>query len=238
MLASLVLAACGEDKPVPRPVPSPEIVRNAYGLNDGSCWRYRFASGGTSLYATVSVAGPNSTAIAGQTVFVRKFQLESGGLPTEDYFDTSADGEVRLLRHVEGQQNDRVTKRYEDDPEPPLFAKFVYVTAETTRLTVGERWDTTPTPKDLPIESHVWSVLSDAEMVATPTGEVASYKLNYTRSAGTGAPETATHNLVPNFGVARFVDFDGTTYQVCDARVCDATGACTGAASCDALTCN
>lgn len=238
VLASLVLAACGEDKPISRPVPSPEVVRNMYGLGDGSCWRYRFAQGGTSLYATVSVSGPNTTAIAGKTVFVRKLQLESGGLPLEDYFDTSADGEVRLLRHVEGQQGDRVTKRYEDDPEPPLFAKFIVVDADTARLTLGESWETTPTPKELPIERHVWSVLSETDPVDTPSGEQPSYKLNYNRSAGGGAMATSTFNVVPGFGVARFVDFDGTMYQVCDARVCDAAGTCTGAASCDALACN
>lgn len=227
---ALLLGAggCGESPPAMKLVPTPEVVRTVYGLGDGSCWKYRFSQGGTNLFATVTLSGPNETAIAGHSVWVRKYQLESGGLPTEDYLEVGEEAEVRLLRHVEGQQDARVTRRYEDDPTPPLFARFRYDASAGATLNEGDRFETMPTPKDLPIERHVWTVLSENDTASTPGGDQTAYKLQYAR----GANETAVYHLVPNFGFAKITDFAGVTHQVCAARVCDASGACTGAASC------
>lgn len=235
LVSLFAFAGCGGDDGPPRETfPAPDVVRTAYGLNAESCWRYRFSRDGNSLFATVTVSGPNMDAVAGRTVYIQKYQLESGGLPTEDYFDTESNGEIRLLRHAEGAQaQNRVTKRYEEDATPPLFAKFKLDRTGQPILDVGERFETNSTPKDLPIERHVWSVLSNAEMVVTPDGDKAAYKLQYNRETSS----TAVYFVVPGFGVARFVDFSGTTHQVCAARVCDGRGACAGADSCASLVC-
>jgi hypothetical protein len=64
-------------------------------------------------------------------------------------------------------------------------------------------------------------------MVTTSEGEAAAVTMDYRKN---GIPSTWW--LVPGYGFAKFQNFDGTTYQVCAARVCDSTGACTGAPDC------
>jgi hypothetical protein len=233
--AALFLIGCGgEDTPPAPEKPSPAAVRATYGLSPGSCWKYRYSQGGVDLFATVDVEGPNMNAIAGRTVYIRRLRLESGGLPVEDYFDTESNAEIVLLRHVEGRDAaSRVTKRYDEDATPPIFARFRNDAMKNAVMRAGDKFETMSTPKDMPAERHVWSVLAVDEPAMTPMGEMPSYKLQYTR----GTSETALYNIVPNFGAASFVDFAGVTHQVCAARVCDAAGACTGADSCSNLTC-
>jgi hypothetical protein len=232
--AAFGLLGCGgEDTPPPVEQPDAPAVRTAYGLNPGSCWKYRYTQTGVDLFANVDVAGPNDTAIAGRTVYVRSFRLEAGGLPTEDYFDTESDSKVRLIRHVEGQGTARTTKRYEDNAEPPVFAEYHFNSKKEVIMRQGDKFETLATPKDMAEERHVWSVLSDEEQIVTPDGTKPGYKLQYTR----GTSETALYYVVPEFGVANFIDFAGVTHQVCAARVCDASGACTGSDSCSNLVC-
>jgi hypothetical protein len=226
-------AACGEEAPPPRPQPSSAQVRTAFGLGDGSCWRYRFTSQGASLFATVTVRGPDATVIAGKKVFIRSFSLDSGGRPDIQYLDAETNGEVLLRRFDTSDANQRVTYRY--DATAPVFARFDLDASGQVRLR-DERLETDTTPTDGALERHVWTSLPD-ETVMTPDGPATSKKLEYRLTRGQGAPKVALYNLVPGQGIARFVDFDGTAYQVCAQRVCDGDGQCTGAPSCAELQC-
>ena len=236
-LFALGLAACGGGNKSEKPVPTPEFVRDNYALGGGSCWRYRFTSMGVPRFATASVEGPNEQSIAGHTVYVYSFRLESGGLPEEWFFDTEADGEIRLLRSTEGQQMDRQTYRYEGAEQPPLFAKYEFdLAGQNGELAPGERFevDTIPEVCDASsgdcmmgeTERHTWTVLGE-EMVNTPDGEAQALSLEY-RLRG----RTARYAFVEGKGFASFTDFDGTIYQLCGQRVCDSAGTCTGAADC------
>jgi hypothetical protein len=101
-------------------------------------------------------------------------------------------------------------------------------------MKTGDRFDVTAMPRELPAEMHEWTVLNDAKMIVTTGGETkVGYDLQYRINAGT----PSTWQIAPGFGVANFVDFEGTTHQVCDARVCDSSGTCTGAADCTQLAC-
>lgn len=228
-LSSLLLAgACGSDPPPEKEVPSAETVRNLYGLNPGSCYRYRQL--GQNLYATIDISGPNTNSIAGRTVYVRKYSLDAGGRPVEEYFATDGEGELRLIRKVDNMGN---VSRYEADANAPLFAKFAFNTKMEAIMKKGDRFSTTATPKDLDPEMHEWTVLDDARSIVTVNDEMKpGYDLQYRINGGT----PSTWRIVPNFGLANFV-LDGITHQVCDARVCDASGTCTGAADCATLAC-
>lgn len=245
LVAAALPAGCGGEDPPPKEVPTPAQVRDFFALNNDSCWRYKFIKSGATLFARVDVAGPNDTSIAGETVYVRKFRLESGGLPAEWFLDTEADAEVRLLRSTSGtDQASRETRRYDTAPAP-LFGTLAYDRAGAAELEEGARFTTESTPmlctgEDQTcaagnLERHEWTVLG-TESVTTPDGDKDAVKLQYRITADTGGG-TANYFLVPGLGIAKFTDFDGTFYQVCDWRVCDATGACVGAESCAALTC-
>jgi hypothetical protein len=225
---ALLAGACGGDPPPPKEVPAGDIVRTLYGLNPGSCYRYEQL--GQRLYATFDVAGPNTNSIAGRTVYVRSYRLDAGGRPVEEYFATDAEGEIRLIRKVDNMGN---VSRYEMDEVAPLFAKFEYNIKKEALMKTGDRFMVTAQPKDLPAEMHEWTVKSDAKMIVTTDGEKVGYDLQYRINAGT----PSTWQIVPGYGVASFVDFNGVTHQVCDARICDASGVCTGAADCLQLAC-
>ena len=245
-LAGLALAtACSGEDPPPVQVPSPTEVRDYFALNNDSCWRYKFIRSGANLFARVDVTGPNDTSVAGKTVYVRKFALESGGLPVEWFLNTEADADVRLVRATSGRdRTTRETRRYDADPTP-LFGTLEYARSGEVQLEEGARFtvETTPTLctgeeqtcADGTLERHEWTVLG-SEAVSTPDGEQQAQKLQYVITADTGGG-TANYFLVPGRGIAKFTDFDGTFYQVCDWRVCDSSGTCVGAESCAALTC-
>jgi hypothetical protein len=225
----VLAAACGSAQTVPpRETPKPEIVRQTYGLDSGSCWQYKV---GDVPRATVTIAGPDVNAVAGHTVYVEKYQPLAGGLPTEDYFDTEANGEIRLLRHIEGQADMRVSKRYDTDPMPPLFARFTLDAMKNAVLSKGDKFEVNTTPMGMAPEHHAWSVLATDDMVSTTEGMKPAYKLLYNRGN-----ETANSWIVPGYGVAKFQDFTGAFHQVCAARVCDAQGTCSGA-DCASLAC-
>lgn len=229
LTAALLAAACSSDPPPAKMVPTAEEVRSLYGLGPGSCYRYEQL--GQRLFSTFDIAGPNTNSIAGRTAFVRKYSQDSGGRPVEEYFATDGDGEVRLIRLV---GSDGSVKRYETNDVAPLFAKFEYDKTDVV-LQVGDRFEVTAQPKDLPAEMHEWTVLSDSQPAVLPGGMSATgYNLQYKINGGS----PTTHLVVPGFGVASFTDATGKTHQVCAARVCDAAGNCTGAESCSQLICN
>lgn len=212
-----------------KPVPAGDVVRSMYGLNPGSCYRYEQL--GKNLFATFDISGPNTNSIAGRTVYVRKYSLDAGGRPVEEYFATDDNGEIRLIRKVDNMGN---VSRYEMDATAPLFAKFVYNTKNEALMKTGDRFEVTAMPKDMPAEDHEWTVTSDAKMIAVLNGEQkVGYDLQYRINSGTASK----WQIVPDFGVASFTDFEGTTHQVCDAYVCDSTGTCTGEHDCMHLAC-
>ena len=229
LLALLFPFGCGGREMPPVEVPTKEQVRDFYALNADSCWLYAYNN---NLRLSITVSQPNDRVIAGKTVYIVKFnRLTGGGLPDEWYLDAETAPEIRLLRNVSGASEDvRMTSRYE--MTGPLFAKFVFDAMKQTTLMVGERFETETMPLDrdgnaLPLEQHRWTVQSNTEMVTTSDGMKAAVTLDYRKN---GTPSTWW--LVPGYGFAKFQSFDGTTYQVCDARVCDSTGACTGAPDC------
>lgn len=246
VLTSLGVVACSGDDPVEREVPTPAQVRDYFALNDGSCWRYRFQQGAATLFARVEVSGPNMQSVAGETVYVRKFTFESGGLPREWYLDTEADGEIRLLRATSGlDRTSRETRRYEETA--PLFGALEFDVQNQFGLEQGDRFTTESTTPELctgedqscapgPAERHEWTVTSTDEEVTTPDGQEVAVKMNYRVSDDEGS-RTEVYSLVPGKGVARFTDEEGTVYQVCAWRVCDSAGACIGAPSCAELDC-
>ncbi len=248
VISTATLTGCSGEDPPAVEIPSPAQVRDYFGLNADSCWRYRYKQGSANLYRRADVAGPNETSISGHTVYVRKLAYESGGLPVEWYLETELNGEVRLLRSATGRDRDaRETRRYETEPTP-LFGALEYDFSGNIDLKVGTRFTTETATPDLctgmeqscapgPTERHEWTV-SNTEMVATPDGEEMAIKMNYKVTDDTRTT-TEVYWLVPGKGIAKFTGDDGTVYQVCNWRVCDAAGACTGAANCtDMLTCN
>ncbi len=224
---------CGRREKPPEQIPTKEQVRDFYALNANSCWLYRYNQ---NLRLSITVSEPNNRVIADRTVYILKFnRLTGGGLPDEWYLDAETSPDILLLRTVTGAAEPRETAKY--DEMPPLFAEFILDTMNEAGLTVGERFETETTPLDkddnpLPIEQHRWTVQRDDEMVTTSSGAATAVTLEYRKN---GTPSTWW--LVPGYGFAKFQQFDGTTYQVCDARVCDSSGACTGAADCLSLEC-
>lgn len=234
LLPLWALVGCGGREKPPVEIPTKEQARDFYALNAESCWLYRYNQ---DLRLSITVSPPNDRVIAGETVYIMKFnRVTGGGLPDEWYLDAETDAEIRLLRSVVGStQETRVTSRYET--VAPLFAKFVLDPMKNASLELGARFETETAPLDqdgneLPLEQHRWTVQQLDEMVTTSSGSAAAVTLEYRKDG-----MTSTYWLVPGYGFAKFLDFAGTTYQVCDARVCDSTGACTGAADCAQLDC-
>jgi hypothetical protein len=84
----------------------------------------------------------------------------------------------------------------------------------------------------VPIE-HKWVVLNRMASVATSSGAASAIEMTYKHGT-----KLSTYRLVPGYGMASFIDSTNTSYQVCAARVCDSSGACTGASSCANLVCS
>lgn len=234
-LASLAsVAGCGEDPAPVDPVPTAAEVRSYWGLNPGSCYRYRYTPAGAQIpaHGTMTILGPNTQRIAGKTVYIQSFQLDVGGEPGEFLLDAdTTPGELRLLQFGEGSGPMRVTQTY--DESPPLWTKLEYA-ADGSVDFADDVFTTQSTPRGgSGAVEHKWIVLNKADMAATPDGVKPAVKLSYSRS-GIG---TSFYYLVPGFGIANFTDSNNTTYQVCAARVCDASNNCTGAPSCAELMC-
>lgn len=242
------LPGCGGEDPPEVQVPTPAEVRDYFGLGADSCWRYRYKQGSANLYRRVDITGPNDTSISGHVVYLRKLAFESGGLPQEWYLDTESKGEVRLLRAADGaDRQSRETRRYETEPTP-LFGQLAFDFGGDLALEAGVRFTTEGATPELctgeaqtcapgAAERHEWTV-SGQEMVSTPDGDEMAFKMSYKVTDDAGS-STEFYWLVPGKGIAKFTDNNGTIYQVCNWRVCDAGGGCVGADNCtDQLTCN
>lgn len=252
LLGAFTLASvgCGDsgETPQPKTVTAAE-ARDYYGMNPGSCWRYRRPD---SSLVTVSIEASDAV-ISGYRLMKRSSVSASSSLAEEEYFDfETTPGEVRLLREVTGlSAPERSTKSYveyrpEADREGEVGPGVLYFALEYDRQNVltpkTGSYSTATTPlvasggsiMRAEAETHEWTRLSEEE-VATPDGMQTATLYNYARPGG----RNARYSLVRGFGFARIQDFDNVTHQVCAARVCDAAGNCTGAASCrdEELTC-
>ncbi len=239
----LPLAACGGEEAPPRPKPSAEQVRDYYGLNSGSCWRYKYQRAGATLFTDATLSGPNATSIAGRTVYVRAVRQQSSTSVDEWFLDAEKDAEIRLVRSTFGNGAGRTTSRYENSS--PLFARLEFDRTQQVALNVGDRFESDVVPSvcvgssdcaDGPAERHEWAVLKADEMVMTADGPLTGYLLEYRIITDTER-KTARYTLVPGRGFLRFTDFDGTFYDLCAYRACDSAGACVGAMSCNDLAC-
>lgn len=248
LLSAFALTACGGEDPPAVELPSDEQVRDYFAVNNDSCWRYKYRQGNANLFRRVDITGPNMTSISGHTVYVRKVAYESGGgLPREWYLESAGQGELRMLRSADGRERDtRATRRYETGTTP-LFGQLEFDFSGKYDLEVGARFTTEASTPDLctgidqscapgPAERHEWTVASE-EMVTTPDGQEMAFKMSY-KVTDDARSLTEFYWLVPGKGIAKFSDSDGTSYQVCDWRVCDSKGECVGAASCAELACN
>lgn len=242
--------ACGDsgETPQPKTVTAAE-TRDYYGMNPGSCWRYRRPD---SSQVTVSLE-ETEAALSGYRLIKRSYVTQASSLAEEQYFDfETTPGEVRLLREVTGfDAASRSTKTFveyrpEADREGEVGPGVLYFALEYTRDDVLQpkagSYTTATTPlvagassgtvMRVDAESHEWTRLGE-EQVATPDGMQPATLYNYARPGG----RNARYALVSGFGYARIQDFDNVTHQVCAARVCKSDGTCTGAASCLELTC-
>lgn len=249
-VSALGLAACGDsgETPEPQKVTAAE-ARDFYGMNPGSCWRYRLPD---SSQVTVSLE-ETEAALTGYRLIKRSYVTQASSLAEEQYFDfESTPGEVRLLREVTGfDAASRSTKTFveyrpEADREGTVGPGVLYFALEYTRAGVLQPKTGSYTTATTPLvasassgtvvraeaESHEWTRLGE-EQVATPDGMQNATLYNYARPGG----RNARYALVSGFGYARLQDFDNVTHQVCAARVCKSDGTCTGAASCLELTC-
>ncbi|MCC7382663.1 MAG: hypothetical protein IT384_12580 [Deltaproteobacteria bacterium] len=223
-------AACGSDPVPPSTTPTPGQVRDFFGLNGGSCWRYRMSSG-TNVFATVRVTGPDTVPVSGKSVFIRAYQPPTTSQTNDTLLDVdTTPGEIRLARTAEGTTN-RVIKTYVDEPRP-LWAQLK-IDREQKVVLAASTFTTLSAPREDPANmvEHKWVVLNAADMATTPSGSVPAMKLSYTRSDG----GTELYWLVPGFGMAKFTDTNNVDHVVCASRVCDSAGTCTGEASCDDL---
>ncbi len=226
------LTGCGSD-PVPPPkVPTPAEMRTYWGLNPGSCWVYKDLSG-MSAGLTTSVEGPDTVRIAGRTTYVLTQSKSSGGIPNVLLFDTdTTPGEMYLARISDGSKTPAVTDTYLTDPRP-VWGLLEYDRAGALVFGVDGTFESASTPQggSAPV-AHKWTVANRAKPVATPEGMNTGLELRYSKDGAL----TATYDLVPNYGMAR-IQLDGVEYQLCQARVCDAAGACTGAPTCAGVVC-
>lgn len=229
-LCSLAFA-CGDDPRPPEQVPTAAEVRDYYGLNAGSCWRYRTSAAG----ATVTIIGPDTQRISGRTVYIMSYQRTNGGLPIEWLLDADSEpGTILLWRIDEGRGTEGV---FTFENPAPVFAKFAYEDgavdfAQTT-------FETVSTPRGaMEAQTHRWLVLNRSAMAAKIGANnmletVPAVRLSYER---TGKP-IATYSLVPGYGFADFTDTENVSHQVCASRVCDSKNNCVGANSCAELVC-
>lgn len=234
---ALLIAACGDEVTnTPPKVPTSQEVRSFWGLNPGSCWTYRYVTGSGQSYAKIDVKGPDSNIIAGKTVYIQGYTVASApSTPNELYLDAETAPDLRLARSVEGFGMMRTTKVFETSQ--PLFSTFKYGSDGTTPELSAQVFETTVTPKVIvggvssqgEAERHRWLVTMGMVSAVVHDGSTkTAIELQYTRGA-----QTATYKLVPGYGFASFTDFEQRSHQVCNARICDAAGTCTGATSCE-----
>lgn len=223
------LSGCGGSDVPQKQVPTAEQVRAFSGVVAGNCWRYRIPAGATQTFATVSVAGPDDRPIAGKSVYIRSYRSDSGNKTSGELLDFANAPEIRLARALSSSGSDRVTKTYEVAPLP-LFGTLDF-DAMNNLVYSDTVYRTTSTAKETGMaEDHQWTVLSTDEQVALHDGSMATaIKLSYQLNG-----RTAVFFLVPDYGIAKFQDFDDLPHQVCGACVSETDGGCTQA-QCDAL---
>ena len=218
LLASSV--SCDPPKRDPVQKPSAGEIRQFMGLVDGNCWRYKLA--GSRTYLNTSVSGPNTIAIAGRSLYVRKSLSDSGDFAKDEYFDTGTEAELQLARRIEGRGSEQVVRTYEVDSYP-LVGVFDFGDMGEAQFAEAI-FRTTTTPMGLDKEDHQWTVVSTEATGTTHDGmSLPAYDLSGQRN--TESPERFT--LVPGYGFTKFTTSNGKTYQVCDACVSDTDGACT-----------
>ena len=223
-------------------------MRDLYGMNAGSCYRYRLPD---STLVDVSFEANDGIVITDRNLMKRTYLKPGQGLEQEEYYDfESTPGEVLLVRVVSGATGaDRSTKSFveyrpELDREGTVGPGVVVFSAQYDRqnaLVINPgpyTTATTPlvsaagTTMRVEAETHEWSRLGE-EPVTIPEGMATAVTYNYQRPGG----ENARFAWVSGFGMARIQDFSNVAHQVCAARVCKSDGSCTGAASCQDLTC-
>lgn len=225
------LTGCGSDPVPPAKVPTPAEMRSYWGLNPGSCWVYKDLSG-MSAGLTTSVEGPDTVRIAGRTVYVLTQAKSSGGRPNELVLDTETNGQMFLARSTDGSVTPSVVETYLTDPRP-VWGVLEYDRAGALVFGPDGTFESAATPKDgAAAIAHKWTIANREKAVATPDGPGTGIELRYSKN---GTLE-ATYDLVPNFGMAH-IQLDGVEYQVCQARVCDAAGVCTGVPTCAGVVC-
>lgn len=252
LLGLLAVSAfgCGDsgETPMQKTVTAAE-ARDYYGMNAGSCYRYRLPD---SSFVNVTIEANDNLALTQYKTMKRSYVGAASSLAEEQYFDfETTPGEVRLLREVTGFTSaERSTKTFveyrpeadrEGEVGPGVLVLALeydrqnvfglvpapYVTATTPIVSAGG------TTMRVEAESHEWSRLG-TEPVTLPDGTMATADLyNWARPGGLNA----RYALVPGFGFTRIQDFSNVAHQLCAARVCKADGTCTGAASCQELNC-
>lgn len=225
-------AACGDDPPPAPKVPTAAEMRTFYGLNPGSCWVYKNLTD-SSLF-TVSVDGPDTVRIAGKSVFVvTQATASAPGQPNEILLDAdTTPGKLFLARYTSGIGQARMTETYLTDPRP-LWGELSYV-SDALVFAAGDRLESASTPQNGAMAvAHKWTVANRKEAVVKDDGSSAeAHRLLYAKDG----VQLAVYDLVPGYGMAH-IQLNGTEYQVCKARVCDAMGACTGIDTCASATC-
>ncbi len=236
-------ASCSGTDPIVPSQPTADQVRDFYALNPESCVLY---STGASQ-SRANIPAPNTTAIAGKTLYVRSIRPDAGGLADEWFFEVGTEGDLKLLRSVEGlRAADRVTRNFPAETAPVFLVLELDLQMQLRFQGTRFESEVAPevcagsdcTPTVAPLERHIWTV-SSSKAVTLPKGlgVQEGYDLNY-RIERDGNTENSFYTLVPGFGLVNFTDATGATFQACDLRACDAAGNCQGATTCGDLSCN
>lgn len=240
-LAALTGGACGDEAQPPELLlPTADEVRAFAGLGPGSCIRYQRDQ--TRLEAVVEVSGPNDRVLPGRTVYRWSFRkTTAGSLPDLEWLlEPQDDGELRLARIETFVNGDRQVKTYPPDSEP-LLLRLEYGSEGTPSLGLNARFEVQTTPEVTlgtpEPERHLVIVQDQRDVfVPGPEGSAPGFQLRYEQDIGTAEANTV-YRLAVGRGFTYIQEQPGETFSACDWRICDLSGTCTGASSCNALDC-